>query len=74
MNAPGGRGRARRDPDRVVFRAREHVGMIAAVVLSLVAFLGIVALAILGFEPAFGLLVFVLVGLGLIAAGTRMRG
>jgi hypothetical protein len=61
------------DVPREPFRIRDHIGMIVGLLLGGLAFLGIVALAVLGFEPAFGLLVVVAVGIGLIALGTRLR-
>lgn len=70
---PGARGDAG-DLEREPFRIRDHIGMILGVILGGLAVLAVVVLAVLGFEPAIGLLVVVVVGLALIALGTRLRG
>ena len=59
---------------RETFRIRDHIGVISGLFLGAVAFLSVVALAVMGDEQALTLLVVVVVGLGLIALGTRMRG
>ena len=56
------------------FRASEHPWLIVAVALGALAALAVVFLAAIGFTPAVGLIVIVLVGLAIIAVGTRMRG
>ncbi|HLN05719.1 MAG TPA: hypothetical protein VK217_05545 [Acidimicrobiales bacterium] len=62
------------DGSRETFRIRDHIGVISGIFLGGLAFLSVVALAVMGDEQAVTLLVVVLVGLGLIALGTRMRG
>lgn len=62
------------DGPREPFRIRDHIGMISGIILGSIAFLAVVALALLGDEQALTLLVVIVVGLGLIALGTRMRG
>ena len=62
------------DESRVPFRLRDHIGVISGLLLGSVAFLFVVALAILGDEPALTLLVVIVVGIALIALGTRIRG
>jgi len=59
---------------RVRFRVRDHIGVISGLFLGGVAFLSVLALAIMGDEQAVTLLVVIVVGIGLIALGTRMRG
>ena len=59
---------------REPFRLREHIGMISGMFLGAIAFLAVLALALLGDEQAVTLLIVIVVGLGLIAIGTRMRG
>jgi len=60
--------------DRQPFRIRDHIGMISGVILGTIALLAVVALALVGDEAAVTLLVVIVVGLSLIALGTRMRG
>ena len=48
--------------------------MISGITLGAIAFLAVLALALLGDEQALTLLVVIVVGLGLIALGSRMRG
>jgi len=62
------------DEEREPFRIRDHVGMILGVILGGIAFLAVLALALIGDEQAVTLLVVIVIGLGLIALGTRMRG
>lgn len=62
------------DELRVRFRVRDHIGVISGLFLGGVAFLSVLALAIMGDEQAVTLLVVIVVGIGLIALGTRMRG
>jgi hypothetical protein len=62
------------DNSREPFRIRDHIGMISALFLGAVAFLAVLALALLGDEQAVTLLIVIVVGLSLIALGTRMRG
>jgi len=62
------------DDPREPFRIRDHIGVISGIILASIAFLAVVALALLGDEQALTLLVVIVVGLGLIALGTRMRG
>ncbi|MGD0984684.1 MAG: hypothetical protein ABSA65_12845 [Acidimicrobiales bacterium] len=59
---------------REKFRIRDHIGVISGLLLGTVAFLFVVALAVMGDEAAVTLLVVIVVGIGLIALGTRMRG
>ncbi len=59
---------------REPFRIRDHIGLILGMFLGGLAFLAVVALAVIGDEQAITLLVVIVVGLGLIALGTRMRG
>jgi len=56
------------------FRPSEHPWLIVAVGLGLVAGVFVVWLAALGVAAAQGLIVIVVVGLAIIAFGTRMRG
>ena len=60
--------------ERTPFRIRDHVGVLSGLFLGATAFVLVVVLAILGDEQAVTLLVVVIVGLGLIGLGTRMRG
>jgi len=62
------------DESRVRFRVRDHIGVISGLFLGGVAFLSVLALAIMGDEQAVTLLVVIVVGIGLIALGTLMRG
>ena len=62
------------DESRVEFRIRDHIGVISGLFLGAVAFLSVVAFAVMGVEAAVTLLVVIVVGIGLIALGTRMRG
>lgn len=62
------------EEERETFRIRDHIGVISGIVLGAIAFAFVALLAFLGNEPALTLLVVVLVGLALIAIGTRMRG
>jgi hypothetical protein len=62
------------DEPREPFRIRDHIGMISGIFLGAIALFVVVALAALGDEQATTLLVVAVVGLGLIALGTRMRG
>jgi hypothetical protein len=62
------------DGPREPFRIRDHIGMISGITLGAIAFLAVLALALLGDEQALTLLVVIVVGLGLIALGSRMRG
>ena len=57
----------------VPFVASEHIGMIIGALLGLLVLTALVALAVIGFEPATGLLILIVVGLALIALGSRMR-
>ena len=59
---------------REPFRIRGHIGMIIGLFLGALAVLAVIGLALLGDEQALTLLVVIVVGLGLIALGTRMRG
>jgi hypothetical protein len=59
---------------RQPFRVRDHIGVISGIFLGGIAFLTVVALAAMGDESALTLLVVIVVGLGLIALGTKMRG
>jgi len=59
---------------REPFRIRDHIGVISGLVLGGIAFSFVVALAVMGDEAAVALLVVIVVGLGLVALGTRMRG
>lgn len=60
--------------ERTPFRIRDHIGVISGLFLGSLAFVLVVILAILGDEQAVTLLAVVVVGLGLIALGTRLRG
>jgi hypothetical protein len=62
------------DEPREPFRIRDHIGMISGIILGAIALLAVLSLALLGDEQATTLLVVIVVGLGLIALGTRMRG
>ena len=62
------------DESRVEFRIRDHIWVISGLFLGAVAFLSVVAFAVMGDEAAVTLLVVIVVGIGLIALGTRMRG
>ena len=62
------------DESRAPFRVRDHIGVISGLVLGGIAFSFVVALAVMGDEAAVTLLVVAVVGIGLIALGTRMRG
>jgi hypothetical protein len=62
------------DESRAKFRIRDHIGVISGLFLGGIAFLSVVALAVMGDEAAVTLLVVMVVGIGLIALGTRMRG
>lgn len=62
------------DEPRARFRIRDHIGVISGLFLGTIAFLSVVVLAIIGDEAAVTLLVVMVVGIGLIALGTRMRG
>lgn len=62
------------DEPREPFRIRDHIGMISGIILGAIALLAVLSLALLGDEQATTLLVVIIVGLGLIALGTRMRG
>jgi hypothetical protein len=62
------------DEPREPFRIRDHIGMILGIILGGIAVLAVLALALLGDEQAVTLLVVIVVGLGLIALGTRMKG
>jgi hypothetical protein len=62
------------DESSVRFRIRDHIGVISGLFLGGAAFLSVVALAAMGDEQALTLLVVIVVGIGLIALGTRMRG
>jgi hypothetical protein len=62
------------DEPREKFRIRDHIGVISGLFLGAVAFAFVVALAVMGDEAAVTLLVVIVVGIGLIAIGTRMRG
>ena len=59
---------------RAKFRIRDHIGVISGLLLGAIALLSVVALAVIGDEAAVTLLVVMVVGIGLIALGTRMRG
>ncbi len=62
------------DESRAPFRVRDHIGVISGLVLGGIAFSFVAALAVMGDEAAVTLLVVAVVGIGLIALGTRMRG
>jgi hypothetical protein len=62
------------DELREKFRIRDHIGVISGLVLGIAAFAFVVALAVMGDEAAVTLLVVIVVGVGLIALGTRLRG
>lgn len=59
--------------ERTPFRLRDHVGVLSGLLLGLIAFLFLVYLAVRGFEPAVTLLVVLVVGIALVAVGTRLR-
>lgn len=60
--------------ERTPFRVRDHIGVISGLSLGLIALLFLVYLAVRGFEPAVTLLVVFVVGVALIAVGSRLRG
>ncbi len=62
------------DELREKFQLRDHIGVISGLALGAVAFAFVVALAVMGDEAALTLLVVIVVGVGLIALGTRLRG
>jgi hypothetical protein len=62
------------DESRAPFRVRDHIGVISGLMLGGIAFAFVVVLAVMGDEAAVTLLVVAVVGIGLIALGTRMRG
>ncbi|MGO9332912.1 MAG: hypothetical protein ACLQCU_02450 [Acidimicrobiales bacterium] len=62
------------DEAREPFRLRDHIGVLAGLFLGAIAFVSVVVLAVVGDEQALTLLVVIVVGIGLIAVGTRMRG
>ena len=62
------------DEAREPFRLRDHIGIISGLFLCGIAFASVLMLAVLGDEQALTLLVVIVVGIGLIALGTRMRG
>jgi hypothetical protein len=52
----------------------EHIGRLTGLLLGLVALAFVVLLASLGWAPAYGILVVLVVGVALIALGGRMHG
>ena len=60
--------------ERTPFRIRDHIGVISGLFLGAIAFVLVVILAFSGDEQAVTLLAVVIVGLVLIALGTRLRG
>jgi hypothetical protein len=58
---------------REPFRIRDHIGVISGLFLGIIAFLFVVAMAALGSEAALTLLVVVVVGIAMIAIGSRLR-
>ncbi|HVB04992.1 MAG TPA: hypothetical protein VNF07_01935 [Acidimicrobiales bacterium] len=52
----------------------DHVGRLVALTLGFTGLLAIAFLAAIGFRPALGALVVVVVGVALITLGGRMRG
>ena len=58
---------------REPFRIRDHIGVASGLLLGLIAFAFVLALAIRGFEPAVTLLVGFVVLIALISAGARLR-
>ena len=58
---------------REPFRIRDHIGVISGLFLGFIAFAFVVAIAIMGDEPAVTLLVAFVVVVALISVGARMR-
>lgn len=52
----------------------DHIGRIAGFVLALFAFALLVLLASLGWPPAYGLIVLVVIGFVMIIVGGRIKG
>jgi hypothetical protein len=52
----------------------DHIGRLSGIVLGLIAVAFLAFLASVGYEPALGLLVVVIVGIVLIILGGKMRG
>ena len=61
------------DQAREPFRIRDHIGVISGLFLGFIAFAFVVAIAIMGDEPAITLLVAFVVVVALISVGARMR-
>ncbi|MGA3215784.1 MAG: hypothetical protein ABSD97_08875 [Acidimicrobiales bacterium] len=61
------------DQAREPFRIRDHIGVISGLFLGFIAFAFVVAIAIMGDEPAVTLLVAFVVVVALISVGARMR-
>lgn len=78
MSSPGGSpgGRRRPEPGRAGGRQWlwDHIGRISGIVLGLVAFAFLVVLAALGWPPAYGLVVLVVIGVAMIVVGGRIKG
>lgn len=51
-----------------------HIGRLAGVLLGLVAFAGLVMLAVAGYSAAYFLVALIVVGLVMIIVGGRIRG
>ena len=51
-----------------------HIGRLAGVFLGAICFAFVVFLAAIGFKPAFGIIVVVVVGVVLISLGGRLHG
>ncbi|MDA8035625.1 MAG: hypothetical protein M0T71_15930 [Actinomycetota bacterium] len=52
----------------------DHIGRISGLLLGLLAFAFLVLLASVGWTPAYGIIVVILIGILLIILGGRMRG
>jgi len=52
----------------------DHIGRLSGIVLGVVAFALLVLLAALGWPPAFGLVVVIVIGLVMIVVGGRIKG
>jgi hypothetical protein len=68
--------RARRSATRAVLGAwlYDHIGRLSGLLLGALALVGLLFLAVIGYGPAIGLLVVIVIGILLIAVGGRMRG
>ena len=51
----------------------DHLGRLAGAVLLMLAFAFVAFLAAIGFKPAYGLLVFLVVGMAMIVIGGRLH-